>query len=374
MRWTLSNRFLVFLYLILTSGIYYYLSWVVPMRISGLEFTRFQNELVSDSNYYLFLAREIARSNFEKIALANSTWLSQGVVLYGAFILWLTKRTIFIWFINKLLIFHATTILAKNYVIKHRRIGFMFLVFSLPFFNYYTNMLTKETLSFFLLASVLVSVKRKRYVSLLVFLAMLFFVRMNLLALVFAYFAFYWIIKKRRYGLLILLLLGIGMGYSAVLESVGFVDLAANFEMRTGRSALGVRGVVAGILGPTTFAKLVIFAPLRAVLWFYAPLPIVSFNFTSLFVWDDWRNTYVAYISLARLASALMLLFYTIKQRFAFRYLKNSIGLFVLIYVLVISTTSFVMGARYRSIIEPFFLLSIYFVKDNEANNLYRSW
>jgi hypothetical protein len=342
------------------------------MAISGLEFTPFQNELVSDSNYYLFLAREIAQSNFEKIALANSTWLSQGVVLYGALILWLTKRTIFIWFINKLLIYHATCSLAKNYICKQRRIGFMFLVFSLPFFNYYTNMLTKETLSFFLLAMVLVSAKRKSYVSLIVSLTTLFFVRMNLLALVLIYFVLNWIIKKRSYGFFVLLLVGLSISYTAVLETLGFADLAANFEMRAGRSAVGIRGVVADLLGPTTFAKLVLLAPLRAILWFFAPLPIVSLNVMSLFVWDDWRNTYVAYISLGRLVSALILFVYTIKQRLSFRYLKNSIGLFVIIYVLVISTTSFVMGARYRSIIEPFFLLSIYFVKDNEAGNLHR--
>lgn len=358
-----------FIVYIVYSFIIYYVGWFNLMEVSGLETTSFQNPLVTDTNYYLYLSIEIANSNFSNIEIANSTWLSQGVTLYGAIIYYITGTTWGIFFANKMLFFVSIITLFNSLDFsKSKRIFFWTLIIFIPYFTYYNSILSKEALSFYLICFLIFTLKKKNFYSFFLFVVIFFFVRLNLLALLLLSFSLYYLLINKKYFVLLGSTVLFLVFSQQIYEYVGVYNFLERFQSNITRSADGFRGDIANFFGPTNLFKLIFLSPFRALIWYFSPLPLIKFDLTFLYSelsQNNWRVFFTSYINIFRYISAITLFILFVKRPKKY-FNFNRITVFFWALIFVVSTNSFIMGARYRSMIEPFALVIFLNKKSNE--------
>jgi hypothetical protein len=144
------------------------------------------------------------------------------------------------------------------------------------------------------------------------------------------------------------------------------IQIAVDERNESGDSALKL--AVANALTPRTFPHLLIWSPVRSVIWFYLPYPLLipdtdGITLPPTLIYEDRLKKVLSFHNLCFTLSGWLLIGATpfLLGVFFARRQQYSIGLQALIFnlvsfVVVVGNLQFIMGRRYRTLIEPLVL------------------
>lgn len=378
---------LVFLLKILFVQILLHL-WFTSLEPLGLVRTHFQNPMVTDSNFYDYHAHLIASTGWNDwLASAQSTWLSFGVILYGAAVYTLAGPSLlYVGWLNSvlgLLGLFALIALAQRFGAP-RTSGYIFLLF-LPNSAFYDSILSKEPLTFcfFYLTLYLLyrAIDERSWGGIIVLAGTsvaLGLVRLNALALVLLTFlvARQVPVRFRIQAALVgaVAFLGVSLyvygqvGWlieslspEIVMEHAGITSL----DLIDSSASSGLRGNVAGLLMTSNPLAYVVLTPVRAVAWIVVPFPLIPVDLAGfLGAWSHSKaNPYALYQQMLGLFRNLQAIAYLsclgviawawVKDRDdLWRTYGTLLGIFLLTAI-VMSSVLLVQGSRYRLLVEP---------------------
>jgi hypothetical protein len=378
--------------------------WQGILAPVGMLTTNEQVGLVTDSNYYDFLARELAGAEKgEGWELLTATWASAGVVGYGATLYrFFGESLVVVQKFNVLISVAALLLLVYAFICSgvlrpdsgSTRVAVV-ICSGLPYVVYYESMLAKEPLaalglSMSLLSLVLVFRAARISVfgvSLLVLgFALTGVVRPNLVYIL-ALVGFFYISVGRSLRLafsIMLLPVAAGLlGFAGTVDLNLYREALAEAEVRERlltfrelmtEDSLGLKGLVVNFFDQVPVGVGVVLWPVRALIWLLLPFPMLwpdipSFmSFAELRAFD-WNVAFRLVESTCRIADTWVLLFLLpfFVQAGVRLMREGGVGslfpIFVVVFVFSVSWASFVAGSRYRTMIEPVAVLmaAIYF-------------
>jgi hypothetical protein len=334
--------------------------WYYPLAESGLLITSTQMPELTDSNYYLHLSEIISKDIKQNFYLANSTWLSQGVVLYGAFIYFLFGAyPIFITFINSILFTFLISKFLNSYNFKIENGFFIFLMIISPFTLSYFSILSKELLSvvgllwFFsnyinlstfrnlVLPSLFLLIVRPNLALILFFCFFIYNFRKNFILIVFSVIILFLMIDS----------------FQNLFEAYGSISiiLERNIGALANKNSAIKELIFNLVIYDSVFLN-IIFSPLRALIWIVSPFPILDIPILQIFDNSELIK-FGSRLSAARSISTLFVVLCLIYIIFNIKLIPKKLNFlifFLIITVFLISFNSFFEGARYRVILEPF--------------------
>lgn len=349
-----------------------------------------------DSNLYDFYALEAARVGLpEGLPLLNFTWLSFGITGYLALIYTVLGVSIaYVSMCNSLLSIAGLIMLCASLRLLFNRKpiwDWIALAAYIPSIAFYDATPAKEPLTnffFYLALYALVKLgQAPRFrpgliAQVVVSLALLALVRANVALILLL--ANAWPLL-RRIGLAKSALIGVagaGAAIAMLILITGSADAlvaSVNVDERIQSTAgfvqeredageSGLKQAVAKTLAPRTPIHLVALSPLRAVIWFYLPYPLIlpsfeDLNLTPPLLFIDRLGKISAAHELAFALTAWLLILATpalleVASRIRNPAYPGFAVLFANIAVpaLVIGNLMFIMGRRYRTLIEPLVL------------------
>ncbi len=331
---------------------------------SNLFISEWQDERVSDSQYFLHIAQMVASGEWRYLF---ATWGSFFPVLLGAGSLSLFGGNfIGIIFLNVLLYTCSIFLIAKTLGVN--KIKVLPAAGLLPLQAFYNGMLSKEPLFIFMIACVcylIYSIHRERAtvlkVIMLIFISSCLFLfrPVGLMIVIFAAMIFYRNILsfKRIIQIIAIVLAGIFIvvlfieqtNYRiplAILSDNGKLDFSGLIDIRNER--ITARGLTGAIVEFVTPPLSLLFSPLLSLAWLVGPLPNVvplllafnaSFEFSTIAIFVRYADS-VAMIS--------MLIYLVIRKRQAKAYVSTIIFYFLILYTIFIATFQFFDSARHR--------------------------
>jgi hypothetical protein len=363
--------------------------------------TSFQDPLLTDSNFYDFIALEIKKNGlFDNFNLFFSTWLSFGIILYtyliyffmGTSILYITFCNCFLILISSLFFSSSVKIFIND--LKDYKFGLISLFMILPYCTYYDLTPSKETLSvfvlsyfFYQLSKYVYSKENRRIFNLFLSISLVFFVRPNLGVLIIPILLFFLhkkisILKLSVSIIFLFTLILIYFHFTIGLDTIlnAYTDFSRVTENQQNNADLvsngdGVKSYIFLLFSPTGLFSTLFLFPFRLIIWLLLPFPYIFFDFSQIFALPDtlssnWNLYYRIPESIFRLASthliisSLPFIYLTVKKiywRQNLNYLLNFTWLFFLVLTIALSTFNFANGGRYRIVIEPFYFLLVIF-------------
>jgi hypothetical protein len=362
--------------------------------------TSFQDPLLTDSNFYDFIALEIKKNGlFDNFSLFFSTWLSFGIILYTYLIyLFMGTSILYVTFCNCFLILISSLFFSssvKNFIndFKDYKFGFISLFMILPYCTYYDLTPSKETLSVFVLSYFFYQLSKYIYskanpsiLNLFLSISLIFFVRPNLGVLVIPILFFYLQKKISIFKLafsifflfaFIIIYFQYTIGLDTILNS--YTDFSRLAENQQNNADLvsngdGVKNYIFLLFSPTGLFSTIFLFPFRLIIWLLLPFPYIFFDFSQIFALpytlnSNWNLYYRIPEALSRLLSTHLIIssmpfiWFTIKKqnfdRNNINNLKNFTWLFFLVLTIALSTFNFANGGRYRIVVEPFYFLLV---------------
>jgi hypothetical protein len=379
--------------------------WFAPLTELGALRTPSQMPEYQDANFYDYIATVAAEAPLAEWAdIVNSTWLSQGVISYLASIYSLFGVSAFNFFLINLILGYGSALFLQGLIGAESRLAGLAAIFS-PFVLYYLCTPGKEVLTNFMVLLILLhfystlflknNFSYLRILKLIAFLLVLAIIRVNAALMVIAVLGLYLFFNSTNK---IRLLLGASAFLSVFFGALyfsGFYEVVlALLEFNTYFDAFNLRlenveaGSVKYLLGTALtnenpFIHAALF-PFRTVVWLVAPLPAV--NIYDLFrdvLFGSAYSRFRAGEALMRVASSLGMLSFII---FAVReFLRHGKAVFcqrrgfilfcAIGFAVILSSTQFIEGARYRTVVEPLafcWLVSIIFSSGRPRRSLDR--
>jgi hypothetical protein len=368
---------------IVVTSLIFYFAWMHPL--SELGKLRIPDQLGGgfiDANYYDYLGFELAGSSFKDAQdYLFATWLSFGVVFYNGLIYYLFGgQAVNILIINIIMSSAVDYLIFKLLFKKVKHILF----FLIPLFLYvifYTISPGKEAISnlFFFLSIYItydiISNNKRSFINYFIkafALIVLCCMRINLaflICLIDFYIIFSYAKSHRKYFIssiiiiLSLLLFFVIKLYSLeVLASILDVDKYLSNQYQYLSTKSGLTFYIADLLMPTSVVLYLLLAPIRAIAWLIGPFPALDFSIFSC-IYDEcsFYSIFSRSESFFRSLSGFMnsiFLFFIFKNwgKFKSVEVQKIWDIFfpaLIISTLIISTLTFLEGARYRVIIEP---------------------
>jgi hypothetical protein len=370
--------------------------WMRPLV--GVDLVRTSTQipgLLTDTNFYDYLAERVARGGFANSAsLFFATWQSVGIVAYGALIygtfgvsaLYVSAFNVVFAHLAAIAPSMPTSAIAPG---GSRVWRYGWLVLFLPVQAYYDSMLSKEPLTnaFFFLALLaaarIYSERGRTALNATVFvLAILLLTVLRPNAAMLALATPLALLIRGRHAMRRMIAAGaaaaLAMGVaslvtdpmSMVANTVNLVKLGERtqelLQQKADAGDAGIKSGVGQLLSPRGSAIDLPLVPVRAVIWNYLPYPllvpktdVVVSGETML--WNDWNRYFKTWIEVARVSSVVLLILATPWFLVAFLRPARSVPGFAflgwnfVVPLLVMSNLMFVMGSRYRSLIEPLF-------------------
>lgn len=356
----------------------YLFFWYDPLIDSDSLVTTTQLPELTDSNYYLYLSESISKNLWQNLYLANSTWLSQGVVLYGTFIYVIFGvYPIFITFINSILFIVLTSKFIKSYDLKVENGFFILLMIISPFTLSYFSILSKEILSVAgLLWFFSNYIKSSTFKSLFMPSFFLLVIRPNLALILF--FCFFIYNFRRNFILIILSVIVFFLSidlFQNLFEAYGSITtiLDRNIGALANKNSAIKELIFNLVIHDSVFLN-IIFSPLRALIWIISPFPLLEIPILQIFDNSELIK-FGSRLTAARSISTIFVVLSIIYMIFNIKSIPkklNFLVFFLVITVFTISFNSFFEGARYRIIIEPFlfFILAVMNLKNHNISKL----
>jgi len=366
--------------------------WVAPLEPNFLRAPQ-QHLGLQDANIYDYLGARIAEEGIAgNTHLLWFTWLSFGIVGYLSLIYGLFGISVlYVSLFNSLLCLAGVLGLTGTLGLldgskRHRWQALRFAIL-LPFGSYYDSTPSKEPLTHALFYCGLLIITRLlvrkgrtavNVAALVAALGLLATVRLNVaLLLLFANLIFF--LRHLNPGKLIILFLAGVLSVSAAMLWVSpeadslpseLFDLGRRFDYAESnllhRAATGdtpLKLAVGGALTPSTPVDLVLLSPVRLAIWLFLPYPEIIPDFGKLaampemLVYDRLGYFRFATELPAQLSAVLMIILlpYVLGGlRAAGKGWRNwYLSVNLLVPALVISNLMFIMGRRYRTLLEP---------------------
>jgi hypothetical protein len=357
--------------------------WYLPLASLGDLRTPTQMPEYQDANYYDYLAALASEAPYSDWpGIINATWLSQGVVSYLALIYkyFGTSQLNYIFF--NIFFGYLSALFIQGIVVQHRNDNTVLILFA-PFVLYYsitpgkevlTNVVTYAFLYFsFVTWNQKSGVVLSRILVLILLIVLLGLIRINAALMVLLVTAIYFFLQtsgKTKFAFKLVLLsvpllvLTHLLGLNDLLYLISNIDTHLSMlDLRLESTEVGgLKHTVARTFTSENFMINIALAPARAIIWLFAPFPFLDLLalLHSVFFEDNYV-VFRAGEALCRSLSSLLMVYFCCKV-FAFYFFdKKSFAsqsmnfiLFVTCgFTLILSTTNFVEGARYRTIIEP---------------------
>lgn len=368
--------FLFLAKVILTVGVYF-IFYYSPLDVGNSLRTSFQNESLYDSNYYDYISAKIAsRGLGEGVSLIYSTWNSFGVILYISTIYSLLGvNTVYVVIINVFIVSLGIVRFVESFNILSNRV-FLYIVsalFFMPYQIYHDATPSKEslTLGLFLLSLSeynvsLSSIKNKQNYTSLILLTL---VRPMLGALIFVWMQRWALFKSSRSFLYTLAGIILFIFLTPLLLRVDifqYLSLSSIFDLNDlAQERLSLSGIKLRIFetfGAKDLVSLVVWAPLRLVIWLFLPFPLIEFPIENLFSLNEvnWLLFVQSGQKIFRTLGVLYYLPYLIIFLFSLKSVyKSEMGVFILFIGLLISSYTFINSSRYRLVIEPLIIAQV---------------
>ncbi len=368
---------------IILSYVVFIFFWYIPLV--GLDSLRTATQLpeYQDANFYDYMAVVAARSPFsEWPGIINSTWLSQGVISYLGLIYKIFGISAFNFLNLNILLAYLSSLLLQSLIKSGQRAAGLAAIIS-PFSIYYFITPGKEVLTNFLVIAVLylfysrMSLKARLSFRVVIMFAgslfLLIVVRVNAALMVVITLCLYVFFNSDKKLVLTTKVFVILAGFFSALLWLGFYEIiimlldfnlvvdGLNIRLENA-GASGIKHALGtGLISDNLLIHAAL-APLRAIVWVLAPLPIVDiYGLIEEVIYGSPYSVFRSGESLMRvLSSALMLWFVA---RFAFEFFVRGFNVFsgrrgfvlfcALCFVLILSSTQFIEGARYRTVVEP---------------------
>ena len=343
--------------IILFSFVYF---WHEPLFDQGYLLTSEQRPEVTDSNYYLYLSNLISSNFSQNYHLANSTWLSQGVVFYGTFIFMLFgKSPIFISFFNSMLLTISISKFINSYKFYKVESLLFILVFLSPFAISYYSILSKELLSVVGLLWFFSNYnKSNKILNITLPFLFVFIARPNLAVLLFISVVIY---NMRKNISFIIIFSLIGYLFLELFQNIIDNYSSISTILERNESALynkqsSVKKFVYDLIIRDSLIGNVLMTPIRLLVWILSPLPLLDFSIISMFD-NDFFTRFGARLDFARVISIIFTLYALIKITVNFKLIDKSFNIilvFLFISIALVSFNTFFEGARYKILFEPF--------------------
>jgi len=366
--------------------------WVAPLEPNFLRVAQ-QNLGLQDANIYDYLAARIAEEGFTgNVHLLWFTWLSFGIVGYLSLIYSVFGVSVlYVSLFNSLLCLAGVLCLTGTLGLldgsKSHQWQALRFAMVLPFGSYYDSNPSKEPLTqalFYcgLLFIARLLVRRGRpatnLAALVVALALLATVRLNVALLLLSANVIFSLRHLDPGKLIILVLVGI-VSVSAAMFWISpeadslaseLFDLSRRFDyaesnllQRTATGDTPLKLAVGRALSPSTPTDLVLLAPVRLAIWLFLPYPEVVPEFAKLaampemLVYDRLGYFRFATELPAQLSAILVIILFP----YVLAGLRAAgqgwrswfLAVNLLVPALVISNLMFIMGRRYRTLLEP---------------------
>jgi hypothetical protein len=380
------------LYIIVSYVVFMWL-WFIPLRELGDLRTAMQMPEYQDANYYDYLAELAAKLPFtEWPAIINATWLSQGVISYLAFIYKYFGISQFNYLFINIILGYLSVIFLQGIISSNGR-DFGMLALFMPYTLYYNITPGKEVLTNVVVFSILYFYFKIRNsmnshiftnsILIIMPLFLLALIRFNALIMVLVVVASYSLFHAKNRFKLILKFGLAGSIALALFYAFGLLDLfyqitdidshASQMVLRLQNSEPGsIKFVLATMLTSDNFFINTLLAPIRVFIWMLAPFPFLNIlDLTQSILFDNSYTTFRSGEALARSISSLVMVYFLYKFSIFARSSKiiidnssNYILFSALTFSLILSTTNFIEGARYRTIIEPLIACWLLFILD----------
>ena len=375
--------------------------WFTSLEPIGMVRTHFQNPMVTDSNFYDYHAYLISSNAWNDwLSSAQSTWLSFGVILYGAIVYTLAGPSLlYIGWLNSVFVLiglFALIGLAQR-AGAPRTSGYILILF-LPYSGVYDSILSKEPLTFcfFYLTLYLLyrAIDERGWGGTIILIASsvaLGLVRLNALALVLMAFLLARQVPIRFriqaallgavafFGVSLYVYGQVGWLFDSLSPEIVVENAAlTSLELASSGANSGLRGNVAGLLMTSNPLAYVLLTPVRALAWMVVPFPLIPVdvaNFIGAWIHSK-SNPYALYQqTLGLLRNLQAIVYLSCLGVIAWAWVRDRenlqrtygalIGIFLLTAV-VMSSVLLVQGSRYRLLVEPIvFLVSIGIISKN---------
>jgi hypothetical protein len=359
--------------------------WYLPLRNLGDLQTSQQLPDYQDANYYDYLADLAAESPFSEWGtILNSTWLSQGIITYLALIYKLFGVSQFNYLPLNILLGYISVISIQSIIVSSKNDNLKGLLF-LPFVAYYfvtpgkevlTNSLTYFTLCLFwnLRTQRSSRVGLKKFVV-VVSLLSLGLIRLNAMFLTILFLIIYSLIHSQRkvfmfvksicYLFIIFSILFFFNLHELIFSIIDADSHISQFNIRLQNVQTdSIKLFLSTALTNENILLNMALSPLRMLVWLIAPFPFLGFGqHLADIITGGYYQIFRAGEMLARSLSTLIILVTFILSKNKFLFVRqifqdngpNFIFLAGLIFSVVLSTTNFIEGARYRTFVEPLF-------------------
>ena len=368
----------------ITSYIVFVWFWYFPLASLGDLRTATQIPEYQDANYYDYLAYLASVANYSDwLPILSATWLSQGVVAYLGVIYKYFGTSQFNFVFINILLGYLSVIYIQGIVSTPGRKDVAIPALFIPFVLYYnvtpgkevlTNVLSYATLYFIFLAWN----RRGRIdigliIVILMHIIILALIRVNAALMIIGVFAIYCFVHAENIIKLIFGFSLFGLAALYAFQLIGLSDLflliadmdvhMSQLDLRLRNSEVGgLKYTLATTLTSDNYIVNIILAPFRMIIWLVAPFPFVNLDglLQSIFSSDHY-TIFRAGEGLARSFSSLIMVCFCFKvirflAMYRHRTASSSVNFLLFMalgFTLILSTTNFVEGARYRTIIEP---------------------
>ena len=367
--------------------------------------TSFQDTRLQDSNYYDYIAIKLVNIGLgeDSFHLLFSTWSSFGIISYIYMVYYIfginylaivivnsALSVLGIYFIYRIFIL-SSSIRSPKYIAY----GIL-----LPLYVYYDATPSKETLTFlFVAASLFYNFRLKyssKYLGLILSLFGLFIIRPNVGLLLLGFFVVasdkVW--TFRNFASILIMIFPVYylvdklIGVQAIIDSYFSFDTLLKLKNEANdlviQSKLKLK--IIELFDATSLAKLVLFMPVRLMIWLILPFPILYFNVYELMkeltsIELHWLSFYHNAYSVLRSINVVLIIYFIYK--IGVYLFKNGLSSlspsqrYILLYIIyigvVVSSFSFANSSRYRVLIEPLIFslfISIRYHKYRNANRL----
>lgn len=340
--------------------------------------TSIQDSRLQDSNYYDYVAFELFHeglnvNNFHKLF---STWSSFGVILHNYVIYVLfgpSYSNIFI--INSIYSLLGAYFIHKIFLLKNIYSKYTPFVCCLPLICYYDATPSKETLTFLFISSTLylyiksLHTKKMNFSFFALSVLGLTFIRPNLSVLVLIFIFLVSILNKVNYKSLIIQLVVLSVSIFLLNNILGIQNLIAAYfdlnnvlEMKSLGNNLvvdsGIKSTIINLFDSRDVKSLILYAPIRGLIWLVLPFPFVYLNFFDLLYNNDYMFFYQKSYHIIRSLNIIILIYSLYKGLYLNRikkiFKRFKIELFfILFFTVIVSSFSFSNSSRYRILIEP---------------------
>ncbi|MDA9811671.1 hypothetical protein N9C07_05585 [Flavobacteriaceae bacterium] len=345
----------------------------------------FQDMRLQDSNYFDFIAIELVSKGLNKdtFHLLFSTWSSFGIILYLYFTYYIFGTN----YLAIVIVNSALSVVGISYLyrllnpLNVKKFKYMLYGICLPLFVYYDSTASKETLTFlFISASLFYNYQfkfSKNFLGLGISILGLLIMRPNVGLLMIIFF----MITKDRIlsikSIFSIIFLSVPLyfivdkilGIKIILDAYFSIDNLLKIKSLANDLVINspLKSKIIELFDGTTIPKLILFAPLRLIVWLFLPFPLLYFDFYELYgnvsdIENNWLLFYHNSYSLIRSFNALFIIYFIYRIfRMTFKSKWSSLGSeqkyifqFIIYLGIIITSFSFANSSRYRILLEPF--------------------